>query len=146
MAGSGHKNETNNDKTQLKNQSVGESLLEKAIGYHIRGDFTNAEKAYRTAIDCGISNVAIFSNLGLICQATWRTDHAIAYYKKAIRINHNHPDPYTNLGGLFKDLGDLDHALASTLKSLELKPDNPTAYMNLGGICLLYTSPSPRDS
>ena len=134
MAGFGHKNETSNDKTQPKNQTVGESLLKKAIEYHIKGDFTNAEKAYRTAIDCGISNVAIFSNLGIICQATQRTDHAIAYYKKAIKINHNHPDPYTNLGGLYKDLGELDQSLAYTLKSLELKPDNPDALMNLGGI------------
>ena len=134
MAGFGHKNETKNDKPQSKNQIYGESLLKKAIECHIKGDFINAEKAYRKAIDWGISNVTIFSNLGIICQSTQRTDHAIAYYKKAIKINHNHPNPYTNLGGLYKDLGELDQALVYTLKSLELKLDNPTAHMNLGWI------------
>ena len=57
MAGFRHKNETKNDKPQPKNQIVGESLLKKAIECHIKGDFINAEKAYRTAIDWGISNV-----------------------------------------------------------------------------------------
>ena len=134
MAGFGHKNDAKKNKTQPKNQIIGEALLNKAIEYHIQGDLTSAEKAYRTAIDCGISNVAIFSNLGFICQVTQRTDQAIAHYKKAIEIDNHHPDPYTNLGGLYKDLGELEQALASTLKSLELNPDNHTALMNLGGI------------
>ena len=134
MAGFGHKNNSKKNKPQQKNQILGESLLKNAIDFHVQGDLANAEKAYKKAMDCGISNVAIFSNLGFIYQATQRIDQAIAHYKKAIAINHNHPDPYTNLGGLYKDLGELDQALASTLKSLELKPDNHTALMNLGGI------------
>ena len=34
----------------------------------MRGDIKNAEKSYRAAIYSGVSNVAIFSNLGIICQ------------------------------------------------------------------------------
>ena len=117
-----------------KQQISGDSLLKKAINYHIQGDLKNAEKAYRAAIDSGLLNVALFSNLGIICQKSQRIEQAILLYKKAIQINPNHPDAYTNLGGLYKNLGNLDQALASTLKSLELKPDNPDALMNLGGI------------
>ena len=73
----------------------GHTLLKNAINCHLQGDLPNAEKEYRAAIDSGSSNFVIFSNLGIICQATQRTDEAIALYKKAIQINPNHPDAYT---------------------------------------------------
>ena len=134
MTGFGHNNNTDKNKPQQKNQAPKNAFIQKVIDYHIRGDLANAEKGYRAAITCGISNSTIFSNLGIICQVTQRTDEAIAHYIKAIAINPNNPDPYTNLGGLHKDLGNFDQALAFTLKSLRLNPDNPTAHMNLGGI------------
>ena len=134
MARFGEQKERKKKRPQQKTKTSGESLLKNAINHHIQGDLKNAEKAYRAAIDSGLINVALFSNLGIICQTSQRTEEAISLYKKAIQINSNYPDAYTNLGGLYKDLGNLDQALASTLKSLELKPDNPTAHMNLGGI------------
>ena len=115
-------------------QNNGEALLNKAINYHVRGDLANAEKHYREAIESGLSNVALYSNLGVICKRSQRTEEAIALYKKAIQINPHHPDAYTNLGSLYKNLGNLDQALAFTLKSLELKPNDPTTLMNVGGI------------
>ena len=120
--------------SQRTPQNNGEVLLKRAINYHITGDLVNAEKHYREAIDSGLSNVSLYSNLGVICQRSQRSEEAIALYKNAIRINPYSPDAYTNLGSLYIGLGNLDQALASTLKSLELKPDNPTAHMNLGGI------------
>ena len=134
MAGFGEQKERKKKRPQQKTEMSRESLLKNAINHHIQGDLKNAEKYYRAAIDSGLLNIASFSNLGIICQTSQRTEEAIALYKKAIQINSNHPDAYTNLGGLYKDLGNIDQALAATLKSLELKPDNPTAHMNLGGI------------
>ena len=134
MAGFGEQKERKKKRPHQKPQTSGDSILEKAIVHHIQGDLKNAEKAYRAAIDSGLLNVALFSNLGIICQTSKRTEEAISLYKKAIHINSNHPDAYTNLGSLYKNLGNLDQALASTLKSLKLKPDNPDALMNLGGI------------
>ena len=97
-------------------QINGEALLKRGINHHIKGDLMNAEKDYRQAIDSGLSNVALYSNLGIICQISQRTDEAISLYKKAIRINPHSPDAYTNLGSLCKDLGNLDQALTYTLK------------------------------
>ena len=102
MAGFGEPKARKKNIPQKKPQTSGDSLLKKAINYHIRGDLKNAEKDYRAAIESGFSNVAVFSNLGTICQATQRTDEAAIYYRKAIEINPNHPDPYANLGGLYK--------------------------------------------
>ena len=122
------------NKHQRKNQKVEQALIQKAIDYHALGDLSKAEKTYREAIHCGASDVALFSNLGVICQETQRTYEAIAHYAKALEINPNHPNTYANLGALYKALGNFDQARTSTLKSLELNPDNPTAHMNLGAI------------
>ena len=53
-----------------------EILLKNAIIHHAKGD-KKCREAYRLAINCGILNVALFSNLGMICQATQRTQEAI---------------------------------------------------------------------
>ena len=127
MAEFEHEHEAKKNKYQRKNQTTGEAFLKKAIAHHTQGDLKNAEKSYRSAINFGLSNIVLFSNLGVICQSSQRIEEAIALYKKAIDINPNHPDAYTNLGCLLQALGNFDQALAPTLKSLELKPDNPTA-------------------
>ena len=112
----------------------GEILLNSAINHHINGDLANAEKDYRDAIKIGYLNQAVYSNLGIICKNSGRSEEAILLYKKAIEINPQDPDAYSNLGNIFRELGNLNQALALTLKSLELKADNPDAHMNLGGI------------
>ncbi len=134
MAGFGEQKKKKKSTPKGKAQIGGEDLLKTAVDHHMSGDLVNAEKAYRAAIKTGYLHPAIFSNLGVICKNSERTEEAILLYKKAITVSPNDPDAYTNLGNLSKDLGQLDQALAATLKSLELKPDNPTAHINLGGI------------
>ena len=143
MAGFGDQKEKKKKKPQRSPQKSGEIFLKKAINYHIQGDLNNAEKAYRAAIDSGLLNVALFSNLGIICQKSQRVEEAISLHTKAVQINPNHPDAWTNLGGLHKNLGNLDQALACTLRSLELKHNNPGAINCLKGfIDQLNISPS----
>ena len=136
MAGFGEPKKKKKKKSapQGEPQTRGEDLHKTALGHHMRGDLVSAEKAYRAAIKTGYLHSAIFSNLGVICKDSGRSQEAISLYKKALEVTPNDSDSYTNLGNSYKDLGQLDQALASTLKSLELKPDNPTAHMNLGGI------------
>ncbi len=133
MAGFGQQNKKKKNKPLRKDHTRGEALLKSATDYQMRGDLKSAEKNYREAIESGYSYYSAFSNLGIICKNSGRSDEAIYLYKKAIEINPKHPDAYSNLGNLYKDLGNLDQALASTLKSLELKPDNPIALNNLKG-------------
>ena len=83
------------------------ALLKQAIAFHIK-DLNNAEKAYRAAIESGISNVVLYTNLGAICQLSKRADEALGLYKKALQINPYHSDAYTNLGTLHKELGNFD--------------------------------------
>ena len=86
--------EKQKERPKQKPQTYGDSILKRAINHHIHGDLINAEKGYRLAIESGALNTTVFSNLGIICQATQRIDQAEAFYKKAIEINPNHPDPW----------------------------------------------------
>ena len=130
MAGFGHKTGQQWSKTQRKSKMAGEVLFKKAIEQHIKGELKNAEQYYREAIKSGYIEHSIFSNLGVICKNSKRTDEAIYLFKKAIELSPKHPDAYSNLGNLYTDLGDLNQAMALTLKSLELKADNPKALIN----------------
>ena len=84
------------EKNQQKPKISADILLKNAIIHHTQGDLKNAEKFYRAAIDSGLLNVALFSNLGIICQTSQRTEEAMMLYKKAIQINPKYPDAYTN--------------------------------------------------
>ena len=103
MAGFGNPEGDNKRKKnpQRTPQINGEALLNKAINYHARGDLANAEKQYRKAIDSGLSNVALYSNLGVICKRSQRTEEAIALYKK-YATKSRYSDAWTNLGSLYK--------------------------------------------
>ena len=134
MAGFGEQKKKKKSTPKGQAQLGGEGLLKTAVDHHTRGDLVNAEKAYRAAIKAGYMHPATFSNLGVICKNSERTEEAILLYKKAIGVSPSDPNAYTNLGNIYKDLGQLDQALAASLKSLELKPDDPIVHINVGGI------------
>ena len=87
MKGFGEQKEKKKKRPQKNSQISGKRLLKNAIKYHIQGDLKNAEKTYRAAINSGLLNAALFSNLGTICQISQRTEEAIDLYKRAIQIN-----------------------------------------------------------
>ena len=73
MAGFGEQKEKKKKRLQQKPQISGDILLKNAINHHTQGDLKNAEKAYRAAINSGLLNATLFSNLGAICQTSQRT-------------------------------------------------------------------------
>ena len=136
MAGFGEekssKKNKNNNKPERKIQMGGDTLFRSAINHHKRGDLVNAEKDYREAIKTGYSQHRVFSNLGVICKNSGRSEEAILLYKKAIEISPNQPAAYNNLGNLHFTLGNFEDAAAFSSKSLELQPNNHEALITLG--------------
>ena len=120
MVGFGEQKKKKKSTPKGKPQVGGEVFHKTAVDYHMRGDLVSAEKAYRAAIKTGYSHPAIYTNLGVICKNTERSEEAILLYEKAIEVSPNNPDAYTNMGSLYKKFGQLDQALEATLKSLEL--------------------------
>ena len=106
MVGFGNNLPSANNQFTRMNVQHEQSLINKAVNFHAQGHLLKAEKAYLDAINAGVLNVAVFSNLGIIYQSTQRIEQAIICYKKAINVNPNHHNPYANMGGLYKDVGE----------------------------------------
>jgi tetratricopeptide (TPR) repeat protein len=61
-----------------------------------------------------------------------RTDEAIVYYFKALRIEPNYWDAHYNLGNALDKKGRTNDAIKHYLEVLQIKPDHEKAHNNLG--------------
>ena len=84
--------------------------------------------------------------LSVILNQTGRINKALIASKKSAELEPQDNEAHFNLAIILQKLGKLNEAEESFKKAILLKPDYAEAYSDLGITCLLYTSPSPRDS
>ena len=94
--------------------------------------------------------------MGIALQGFGDLKGATDNFHKALKIKPNLVEAYFNMGIALQDQGHLKAALDSFTKGLKIKPDDQQyrsqkLYLQARicdwiGVCLLYTSPSPRDS
>jgi protein O-mannosyl-transferase len=73
-----------------------------------------------------------YNNYGVaLCESNKYTD-AIEYFKKAITLDKNYPDPWFNMAAAYNYLGNIDQAIACAQESILICPYLPEAYLNLG--------------
>lgn len=65
-----------------------------------------------------------------------RHQEAIAYFKKATRIDKSYADPWNNMAVCYMNLNDTDHAIQALRKSLSINPCYAEGYNNLGSLYL----------
>ena len=127
-----------------------------------------AIESYEWAISYKVDYAQAYLNLGILF-SKFDPIKAVDYYKKAIVIDPNHDAAYFNLASTYRHLGLKNEAIVAYEKVIEIKPDYADAHKNLSALkkynkndsqilkmesllskrdlnCLLYTSPSPRDS
>ena len=75
------------------------------------------------------------------------TEQALKNLEIAKSLDQTNPSIFFAVGVSYDRLGNFQKAEEAYLKAIELKPDYFDAIYNLGAlyVCLLYTSPSPRD-
>ena len=134
MAGFGKPANKKASKSARKPQLNCNKWFNQAIYSHQTGRLREAELIYKKLIDAGISDPAVFCNLGIICKDSGRSKEALDYYEQATKIAPEDPKIYSNIGNLYSEIGDLKQALQFTLKSIDLEPDSSTVQMNLGNI------------
>ena len=61
-----------------------------------------------------------------------RTDEAISYYDRALKIKPDYAEAHLNLGVALAGCGRIDEAIAHYRKALEIEPNNSVAHYNLG--------------
>lgn len=118
--------------------------------YQIQGDFTQAERSFRRALQIDPNNQIAQSSLDALhksmmksqtasilqraveLQKETRYDESLSYYIKALNIEPENPDIHYNIGTVFQAKNDVQRAERAYTKTLELKPDHAEAKAALG--------------
>lgn len=100
--------------------------------YANRGDWANAEKNCRKAIELDKLILEAYYTLGLVLQHQKRLDEAIDIMKKVVYLDRNHILGHYNLGGLYREQGLLPNAQKSLENALNLLRILPAEEMIAG--------------
>lgn len=95
------------------------------------GRMTDAERAYRTAIEIDSRCSEAFNNLGRLVQGKDELVEAESHFRTAIELDPAYAEPHNNLGNLLKDRGELEAAVAEFRRAIELRPDLSMFHSNL---------------
>jgi tetratricopeptide (TPR) repeat protein len=105
--------------------NLGNALLET-------GQFAQAVKSCRRALEIRPSFAMAHNNLGNALHGLGRVDEAIASYRRALEIQPSFAMAHNNIGNALRGLGRVDEAIASYRRALEIQPGFATAHNNLG--------------
>jgi len=106
-----------------------------------RGDFAEAEKAYRRMLEAAPRNAFLLSNLGIVLFRERNYKAAEDAFTKAVAVNPDDGFSHCTLGIVHYDQGRYDEALASLSKALALNPQDATAHNYRGQILSIKGHP-----
>ena len=120
-----------------------------ALQKHKKNNFQDAKKFYIETLKLNPNYSAAHNNLGILFNQLKEYKKAIKCFERVIQIDPNDSVAYSNLGNIIINFGEHQKAISYFEKAIQINPNYTDAYYNLGNtlneICLLYTSPSPRD-
>ena len=104
------------------------------------GQFEKAQQYLIKAHQLNISDPEIAKDIGNSFLNLGNKDAASQWYEKSLGINYNYAPAINNLANLKRQGGNNQEAVDLFKRAIQADPQLAQAY-----ICLLYTSPSPRD-
>ncbi len=104
------------------------------FAYGMVGRHDQELRQYRDAIELGLSDWALFLNLGLLYLEGQRLDAATDVLRLATLLGPDRPETHFNLGLVYERRGMLGPAEQEILLSLRLDGDQPDALNTLGVI------------
>lgn len=113
---------------------LAESLHERALAEHKKGDLTQAEALYKQAVAQDKDNPVLRMDYGDLLMLQQRFSEARQHYQAAIAIAPKNATAHTNLGLVHEALGDLDKAKKEHQQALTIDPNHPQAHLNLGHV------------
>lgn len=120
--------------------------------YQLRGDFMQAERSYRRALELDPNNLLSQRGLGSLQEDRIRTqvnlfldravvlqkqgdfDQSLSNYIKALNLEPTNPDIHYNIGTAFQSKGDFERATKAYLKACELNPEHKEAKLALASL------------
>lgn len=118
-------------------QSPNKARTHMNVGWsqYYAGDFDNAEKAFLKVIEMDSEDKgAAFNNLGNIYRTRGNMEKAEHYYRKAMSIDPELPDPRISLTAVLMQGNRLNEARQELLSLLQIDPKNAKAHTNLGTV------------
>jgi tetratricopeptide (TPR) repeat protein len=106
--------------------------LGQALNFHQRGQFGQAETAYRSALKLDPSCFEAMHGLGLLLHELRRCAESISIHTGAIAARPDFAGVYNNRALVFRDVGRLDDALADCEQAIALNPEFSEAFYNRG--------------
>jgi Tfp pilus assembly protein PilF len=103
-----------------------------AYSFHAKGNFKDAVKYYKKALNAGNADSDLYNNLGSLFQNLKNYDVALSYFEKAIELDNKNFNAFNNKGTVLFFLFRYDDALSSYSNALLVKPDFAEAYNNKG--------------
>jgi len=108
--------------------------VNQALAHHRAGQFAEAERLYRQALDLNPTNTDAIHLLGMLAFQSGDLVRAAASIRQAIALHPAAASYHSNLGNVLQAQGDLDQAAASYRQALILKPDLAETHLNLGNV------------
>jgi tetratricopeptide (TPR) repeat protein len=107
-----------------------------AIVLHARGEYADAEAAYRRAAEIYPGYAQVHYNLGELLAHRGANDEAIRFLGRATELSPDNPRPYKRLAPLLERAGRREDALDAYAVGTRLDPDDLDLRFNYGRLLL----------
>lgn len=104
------------------------------VFYGKKGDFLNALKHFKRAIELAPTFADAYLNLGTLHDRFNRLEEALVYYQKAKAVNSSLPLIHYNMGTIYKRLGEYDKALKAFRTQISLDPNHVDTLNNIANV------------
>ena len=109
----------------------------KASEFFAKGLYIEALKIYYTILATDLNNSAYHYNVGVACSVLGDIELAVAFYKRAIRLDENNIRAINNLAGIYVyNLQNFDAAVEYLDYAIKIAPNDAEAYNIYGNIYL----------
>ncbi len=125
--------ETVKGSNQLSPVQLIQSRMLLGLIYTEIGDFAQAERNFKSALEINDQSSMNYSALGYVYYLMKRYDIAIQNFKKAIALDPNNAGAYNNLGYTYAEIGiNLSEAVQTCKTAIRLNPMSAAYYDSLG--------------
>lgn len=104
----------------------------EAMQAELDGDYAEAEKLFKEAIEIEPRYCDAMDNLGLLLRQQNRIDEAITWYKKSLEVKPDNTVALQNLGVAYNLQGKIELAIEVYEKLVEVSSEGPEGYYGLG--------------
>lgn len=122
--------------TQLSNRQTNsspiEQLLQHAKNCELAGQFEEASKSYKAALQFNADNDRALFGLGNILRQQGDLQAALPLIQQAIIMQPDVAEYHNTLGMLFQQRGEVEKAIVFHQRAIKINPQNPPALCNLG--------------